>query len=117
MNLTALSVRNPIAAKLLTALIIATGLASLASLRREFVPPAPIDEASITTTYHGATPEEIDRMVARPLERSVVDIPGVRTVDSRIFEGICYTLLVLETDIDQSQVMDDLRSAVERTRP
>ena len=117
MIFTALSVRNPVAAKLFTILIIGAGIVALSSMRREAVPTAPIDEASVTISYYGATPDEMDRLVARPVERAVVDIRGVRNVESRLFEGISYTKLLLENGIDQSQVMDHLRSAVERVRP
>ena len=88
MNLARFSVRNPVTANLLMFAVIAGGIWSAFNLRRDLFPAVDPEAVVVTVVYPGATPEEVERLVARPIERAVDTIEDVDEISAQIFEGL-----------------------------
>ena len=77
------------AIQLLFILVLIAGFISLNGLGREELPD-PSDESdglTISAILPGASPEEVDRRIARPLHSALKSIAGVKDVDSNASEG------------------------------
>ncbi|MHC4954936.1 MAG: efflux RND transporter permease subunit [Planctomycetota bacterium] len=117
MNLARFSVRNPVTANLLMWAIIAGGLYSAFNLRREMFPNVDSEAVAISVRYPGATPEEVERLVARRIEREVEGIEDVDEIISQVFEGLVTVTIKLEDGADREKALSDVRSAMDTVRP
>ncbi|MEM9912661.1 MAG: efflux RND transporter permease subunit, partial [Pseudomonadota bacterium] len=82
MSLLGWFIRNPVAANLLMILIVGIGVITSLSMRIEGFPRLPADSVQITTTYLGASTEQIDELVTQKIEDAVEGVEGVRNISS-----------------------------------
>ncbi len=83
-----LVVKNPIA---LVIMVISVALAGIYSARHmpvDLFPNLNIPVVNIITHYPGASPEDMERLVSRPIENEIRTIPGVKRVASTSVQGI-----------------------------
>jgi len=116
-NLARFSVRNPVTVNLLMWATIAGGLYAAFHLRREMFPNVNSEAIAISVRYPGATPEEVERLVARRIEREVESIEDVEEIISRVFEGLVTVTIKLEDGADRDKALSDVRSAMDNVRP
>lgn len=117
MNLPGFSVRNPVAVNLLMLSVLGLGLYSLGTLVREFFPRMESEQVFISVPYPGATPEEIERTVARVIEREIRDVDGIEELRTTVYEGITIVVAELEDGADRDRVLSDLRSEIDKAKP
>jgi len=118
MNLARFSVRNPVTANLVMIAIIFGGVFGARNLRRELLPNAAPEAVGITVRYPGATPEEVERLVARRIEREVqAQVDDVDEIVSKVYEGLVVVTVKLEESADRDVALADVRSAMDRVRP
>jgi len=80
-------VHNPVAANLLMVLLLVGGWLSLQSIKQEVFPDFERDVVSISISYPGASPEEVERGIVLAVEEAVRGVDGVKEVASRAREG------------------------------
>ena len=83
-----LLIKNPIA---LVIMVISVALAGMYSARHmpvNLFPDLNIPVVNIITHYPGASPEDMERFVSRPIEDEIRTIPGVKRVASTSVQGI-----------------------------
>ncbi|MEL7338599.1 MAG: efflux RND transporter permease subunit, partial [Planctomycetota bacterium] len=74
--------RHPTAANLLMIVMLAIGLLSLGSLRRETFPDALPTEVEVSVLYPGATPEEVDASIVQRLDEALEGIQHLKEIRS-----------------------------------
>ncbi|MFH2006946.1 MAG: efflux RND transporter permease subunit [bacterium] len=117
MNITKFSLRQPVLVNLLTVLIIVAGLISWIKMPREIFPTIDRHAVTITTTYLGVAPGEIEELVTIPLERSIATVDGVEKITATSRENVSVIQIELEDDIQNaSQVVMDIQTAVARVK-
>lgn len=102
MNLFQFCVRRPIFTVMVTLIIILLGAVSLSRLRIDLLPNIELPTLTISTQYHGASPEVMERLVTRIIEEIVATVPGVIEMTSTSSEGISRVQVTFAwgTDID-----------------
>ena len=105
--------RNPVAANLLMLFIIIAGVFTLSEIRIEGFPAIPSNTVSITTLYPGATTEQLDNSVSRPIERALEGMPGIKKISSMSSESqsIVYVQKVSKFDMDRFQ--NEIKSRID----
>ncbi len=88
MSITNFSVKNPIFANLITILVYVFGIIYVTQLGREVFPSVDFGRIMITTTYSGASPEEIENLITTPIEDAIADVDGIDEITSRSTEGM-----------------------------
>ncbi|MBI4488236.1 MAG: efflux RND transporter permease subunit, partial [Deltaproteobacteria bacterium] len=88
MNLIKGSLDNPVARFMITIGIMVLGVISFTNLAIDLFPEITYPVAGVITDYRGATPEDVETSLTRPIEKSVSRIQGVRYVSSYSREGI-----------------------------
>lgn len=116
MSLPSFSVRNPVAANLLMACILAGGLAAGAFMIREFFPAFDADAITVTVVYPGSTPEEVDRSITYQVVRELRGIEGVDEIASTSFEGASVTTLKLLQGAPPDPVVEEVRTRMDQLR-
>ena len=116
MNLARFSVRNPVTANLLMWGILIGGAFAGFNLRKELFPTVDPELITVSVEFPGATPEEVERLVARRVERAVEGITDVDEVTSVVFEGLVQTNVKLVERADRAKALNDVRSAIDNIR-
>lgn len=117
MSFPSFSVRNPVVVNLAMVLVVAAGLFTWSSMVREFFPAMDGDAIRVVVPYPGATPAEVEKGVARQVERAVGTVDRVEEVSTRIVEGLCVCTATLEVGTEMARALDDVRTAVDRVKP
>jgi len=107
--------RRHILATLFTIGIIMLGLNSLRTLKRDQFPEVDIGEVVITTTYPGASPEDVELNVTNKLEDELKNVNGIDEIRSTSMENLSLIDVIIEADAkDPDKVKSDIREAVGR---
>ncbi len=105
--------RNTVAANLLMLVIMAGGLLSAFTVRREIFPEFDLDIITVTVPYLGAAPEEVEEGVCVRVEESILGIDGVKRVTSTAAEGRGTVVVELDLGANARKVLDDIKSRVD----
>jgi HAE1 family hydrophobic/amphiphilic exporter-1 len=82
MKLSAIAVSRPVTTGMFFLALVVVGLISLSRLAVDQLPDVVRPSVSVITTYEGAAPEIVERMVTDPLEKALATIDGVTEVRS-----------------------------------
>jgi HAE1 family hydrophobic/amphiphilic exporter-1 len=96
--------------------VLVLGWLSLRRLPLEFLPSFSSSNVSVSATYPSSSPEEVERLVARPLEDALATINGVETLTaSASADGARVNVGFVDgTDMDLAAV--EVRDRIERVR-
>ena len=120
MWITRTSIANPVFATMVMVALCVLGLFSYQRLGVEQMPDIAFPGAYVQVVYPRASPEAVEREVARPIEEAINSIAGVRRIMSRSQEGRTGISAEFGLDADMDRAMQDLRdriSAVQATLP
>lgn len=96
------SVRKPFTVLVGIIMILVLGVVSVTRMTTDLLPEMNLPYAIVITTYAGASPEEVETAVTRPIESSMATVSNIENVSSTSSEN--YSLVVLEfaqsTDMD-----------------
>ena len=116
MNLSGLCIRRPVFTTMLTALPIVLGLFSYFRLGVDLQPRLDLPFVFITTTLRGASVEEVETQVTRPLEEAVNTIEGIDELRSITTEGVSRVfirfLLSKSPDVAAQEVQNKVNAMV-----
>ena len=105
--------RNSVAANLLMMVILASGLIAIANSTQEVFPEFSLDMISVSVSYLGAGPAEVEEAVCVRIEEAVQGIDGIKQLTSTAMEGAGTVLIELETGADSRKVLDDVKSRID----
>lgn len=88
----------------------------LGQLKKEDMPNIVMDFVSISTSYPGASPEEVEYFVTREIEDRVKGIDGVGKVNSTSAAGSSSIRVELLPEADRETVINEIRTAVSDAR-
>lgn len=111
---TALFVRRPILAFVLSALIVIAGLAGLGGVEIRELPDVDRPVVTVTTEYSGASPETVDQEITSRVEGAVGRVSGIRTISSQSRYGRSRVTLEFGDDVDLDVAATDARDAMAR---
>ncbi len=110
------SIRRPVAMTTVILVLLLFGLLSYRKLGLDLMPQIEFPFVTIVTPYPGATPDEIETSIAKPVEDAVVAIEGIRHLHSTCMEGVCQTLIEFELDRDVDTAAMDVREKIDLIR-
>ncbi|MGE4001707.1 MAG: efflux RND transporter permease subunit, partial [Planctomycetaceae bacterium] len=95
--------------------VLALGLLSWFSLRREDFPRFELEIILITVPYPGASPEEVENGICQKIEEAVRSIDGLKKVTSVAAEGTGSVILEIKSDAPNVQkILNEVESEVDR---
>jgi multidrug efflux pump subunit AcrB len=115
-NFSALSIRNPIPAIMLFALLTLAGLMAYKANKVQDFPDIELPLVTVTATLDGAAPAQLETEVARKLEDSVATLQGVKNIHTNILDGVVSIVVEFILERDPSDAVNDVRDAVSRVR-
>ncbi|RUM89412.1 MAG: AcrB/AcrD/AcrF family protein, partial [Thermodesulfatator sp.] len=106
-------IKNPVAANLLLLLVFAGGLLSLLTMKVEVIPEVSPDQIEISVEYRGASPQEIEESVIRPIEERIASLSGIDRIISTAREGQGTILVEVLTGWDVHELFNDIKTEVD----
>ena len=93
--------------------VLAGGVLFWQKTSKEELPEMTLDFVTVTVSYPGASPAEVENGVTWPIEDELRSIDGIEKIESTSSEGSSVISIELEQDdSDRDQVISDIRSTV-----
>ncbi len=110
------SIRKPIPALVLFAVLLVLGVVSFRAIPITRAPNVDVPVVSVTVTQSGAAPAELETQVTRKVEDSIASVSGVKHVTSSVTDGASTTLVELRLEVSTDRALNDVRDAVAKIR-
>lgn len=117
MKLTEFSVRHWQFTVVLFAMLSALGLAAWNAIPRLEDPPIDFPEFTVVSVLPGASPEDLERLVVSDVEKRLDELEDVKSISSRIRDGVATTHIRFEPDKDPDRKYDDVVREMNALRP
>ncbi len=109
-------INNGVTANLLMLFILVAGAFGAISLRKQVFPEFSPDLINISVAYPGASPVEVEEAIVIPIEAALESIDEVDEVNATASQNLAVVTAELRSGIDKQQVLDEVKSAVDRIR-
>ncbi len=117
MNITEIALKNRLSTFVLMFIVIVLGFQSYIKLPKESSPDIKIPYIIVSTPYFGVSPEDMENLVTRPIERKLKGLADVKEIRSTSQES--YSTVVIEfvagTDVDNA--LQKVREKVDLAKP
>ena len=105
---------NSVAANLLMAVFLVGGLVLATQVKQEVFPEFDSDTVTISVSYAGASPEEVETSVIQAVEEAVQGLEGVDTITATASEGSGTVTIEALEGADVNRLWQEAQSEVER---
>src|SRR5512137_701430 len=116
MWMTRVSINHPVFATMVMVALTVLGLFSYARLGVEPMPDVAPPGVQIWISYPGASPEQVENDLAKPIENAVNTVAGVKRILSRSDEGRSLTWVEFRLDVDTTRAMQEVRDKLAQIR-
>src|SRR5882762_2601766 len=120
-GLAAVCIRRPVFATMMNLLLVVLGWFSFHQIGIDQFPNVELPIITVTTTLRGASPEEMETSVTKPLEEIINTIQGIDELNSVTLEGVSQItvqfLLERNRDIAAQDVRDKVNTILARLPP
>lgn len=113
-RITALCVHRPVFITMITLIVVLLGVESLRRLPIDLLPEVDYPTVTVSVSYANASPEEMETLVAEPVEQAVAAVPGIKEITSTSAEGISNTRVTFNWGVDIDSAANDLRDRLDR---
>lgn len=117
MNLSKLSVKRPVLALMMTLVIVLLGVVSLTNMQMDLFPDINLPYAVVSTSYTGASPEEVENIVTRNIETAMATVSNIKTISSTSSSGSSMVILEFNQNTDMDSVLLDMREKLDMITP
>ena len=105
--------KNTVFANLAMVAILMAGILAGTVMIREDMPEMDLDTITVTVTYSGADPEEIEEGISRKIEDAIDGLEGIDEYESTSSEGSSVTVITVTDGYDADRLLDRVRNEVD----
>lgn len=116
MSISSLSIKKPVLAGVFSLLIVILGIVGWKQLGIREFPLTEPPVISVITFYPGASPDVIASKLTRPMEESIAEASGIRTISSESREQVSVISIEFNREIDIEDALNDVRDKVSKAR-
>jgi multidrug efflux pump subunit AcrB len=116
MNVSSWSIRNPIPAILLFALLTLAGIFSFRAMEIQQFPDVELPTVLVTATLPGAAATQLETEVARKIEDSLAGLRGLKHLYTHVQDDTAIVTAEFRLEKTPQEAVDDVRAAVGRIR-
>ena len=117
MWITKTSINQPVFATMVMLALMLLGIISYSRLGVEQMPDVQVPGVWMQVRYPGASPEQVEADLMKPLEEAVNTITGVRNIITNCFEGRAELWVEFELSTKMEKAVQDVRDKVAQIRP
>ncbi len=108
------SVKKPMTVFVAVVLILILGVVSFTEMTPDLLPSINLPYAVVVTTYRGASPEEVETTVTKPVEQSMATLNNIKEVSSTSSENVSLVILEFNDDVDMDSMTVDVREKLDQ---
>ncbi len=116
MWMTRVSITHPVFATMVMVGLTVLGLFSYARLGVEPMPDVSPPGVQVWVNYPGASPEQVENDLAKPIESAANTVAGVKRILSRSEEGRSLTWVEFRYEVDMDRAMQEVRDKLAQIR-
>lgn len=109
-------INNRTSIYVLTIIITLIGLFSYISLPKEQFPEVKFPQIIVQTVYPGTSPENMENLVSKPIEKQLKNITGIKKVTSNSFQDFSIVIAEFNTDVKVPKAKQDVKDAVDKAK-
>lgn len=117
MILTAHALKHRITVYVFVVLLVIMGMVSYVTLPREASPDITIPVIIVNTVYIGASPEDIENLITRPIEQEVQNIKNIKVIRSSSIEGTSSITIEFNPNEDIDIALQRVKDKVDLVKP
>ena len=111
-----ISIRRPVFATMFIVSFMVLGIVSMTRLGIDLFPDVSFPFVNISVVYPGASPEEVETLVTKPIEDAVAGINGVKRVQSRSTDSLSTVGVELRLEVNAQDAAAEVREKVAAIR-
>ncbi len=108
------SVKKPFTVVVAIILVLILGVVSYTNMSVDLIPSFNLPYAVITTTYAGASPEQVEQAVTAPLEQGMASISNIKEISSVSSENVSMVILEFNEATNMDSAMIEMRENLDR---
>jgi len=108
--------RMPRAVMTVMVLLLVAGFAAYMSLPKESFPAIDIPYLYVSVTQTGVSPQDAERLLAKPLEDELKDLDDLENITSTSTTGHTSVLLEFNVNASKDKALSDVRAAVDKAK-
>ena len=112
----AVFIKRPVFTTMLVLLLVVFGLGSYPALGIDLNPEVDFPLVSISVSFSGASPEEMESLVTKPIEDAISSLSGIKNLSSVTREGNSQITLEFEFGTDPKLAANEVREKVASVR-
>ncbi|MGZ2486257.1 multidrug efflux pump subunit AcrB [Rhizobium pisi] len=116
MNFSAFSIRNPVPAILLFAMLAVGGLLAFKHLSIQNFPDMDLPTIKVTATLDGAAPSQLETEVARTIEDDLASLSYLDHITTTITDGTVSISVSFKLEKDSETALNEVRNAVDSAK-
>ena len=106
------SVKKPFTILVAVIIILVLGVVSYTNMTVDLIPSFNLPYAVISTTYAGASPEEVEQKLTSPLEQGMASINNIEEVSSVSSENVSMVILKFNEETNMDTAMIEMLSLI-----
>lgn len=107
------SVKKPYTVVVSVVLVIILGVVAFTEMTPDLLPSVNLPYAVVMTTYPGATPEEVEAVVTKPVEQSMATLSNINSITSTSSENVSMVILEFTDDTNMDGITVDIREKLD----
>jgi hydrophobic/amphiphilic exporter-1 (mainly G- bacteria), HAE1 family len=116
MTLSSIAIKRPVFTVMIMVAMLVLGLVGYRRLGSDLFPDVSFPAVVVTVPYPGASPKEVETLVSKPLEDSVIGINGIDRVRSFSREGSSLVFVLFNLGVDVTDAATEVRERVSQVR-
>lgn len=116
MTVTELSINRPLLIITLFVALILFGLIGYSSLTYNLLPRFDTGNISISTVLPGASPEEVQNKITKPIEEIISTVEGIDRVTASSLQNVSSIQVVLKSGMSDIQAQQDIERAINQIK-
>jgi len=112
MSLTATAIKRPTLIVVIFSVLGLLGIVSYFSIGYELLPKMSKQVITISTTYPGAAPTEVENSVTKKVEDAISSLEKLDNIKSQSFEGKSKVIVEFKSNVDLNQAMEDAQRKI-----
>jgi len=110
------AINNKTTIYILTVIITLAGIATYNSLPKENFPDITLPQVFVSVIYPGTSPSDMENLVAKPIEKQIKGVSGVKKVKSTSTQDFTSVLVEFNTDVNVAEAKQKIKDAVDKAR-
>jgi HAE1 family hydrophobic/amphiphilic exporter-1 len=112
-KLSELSVKRPVTVLMMIFIVLILGFVSFTRIPLDLMPEMEIPVAAVMTTYSGVGPQEVEKLITKPLEEVIGSTENIDSLYSISAEGSSTVMIMFDFGVDMDNATLELREKID----